>query len=85
MRLEKRLLRLRGVIDDIIQSSTNVHGYCCNRLSTGFGQRGADDDAEGVVSGEVSVMRGALALFGSTIRVGLGSGSTGPEQLWFKM
>jgi hypothetical protein len=44
-------------------------------LSIGFGQRGADDDAEGVVSGEVSVMRGALTLIGFTIRVGLGPDS----------
>jgi hypothetical protein len=50
------------VFDNVIESSAVAHGNCYIRLlSIAFGQRGADDDAEGVVSGEVSAMRGALA------------------------
>jgi hypothetical protein len=64
------------VFDNVIESSAVAHGNCYIRLlSIAFGQRGADDDAEGVVSGEVSVMRGALTLIGFTIRVGLGPDS----------
>lgn len=78
------MIEAATVIGNAIQCNSVLHGCCSNRLlSTGFGQRGAEDDAEGVVSGEVSVMRGALALFGSTIRVGLASGSTGIAQFWF--
>lgn len=42
--------------------SIRLFGLSVNRvLSNAFGQRGADDHAEGVVSEEASAMRGALA------------------------